>query len=209
MAQIFIRTGLTGGTSTDVDGIGPTDKSLADGDLTFCTTASGGLLKYFYPLVWDADSGEAESSPDVIKPDLEEPGGAAYSGAGRWVLNYALMSGSEYKIQLNKTKTDDYSITTADLGYLIIMNAATEKTLTLPSVGSDENCGILGVMKIGAGKLNIAGADSDIVHDSAAAGTIFNDEGAGHPYPCVYFRYIHAVTTWVMVSMTGTWITTE
>ena len=64
-AKIYFRSGLTGGTSGDLDGID--GAVLADGDsaivVDYINTAT-----YFYAV--DADSGVAESAPDVIKPDI-------------------------------------------------------------------------------------------------------------------------------------------
>uniref|UniRef100_A0A6M3INS2 Uncharacterized protein n=1 Tax=viral metagenome TaxID=1070528 RepID=A0A6M3INS2_9ZZZZ len=70
---VYIKTGLTGGTSTDLDGIDGSD--LLDGD--FCFVHITNNLCYFYLL--DSDSGAAESSPTVISPDLN-------AGTKRWIL---------------------------------------------------------------------------------------------------------------------------
>lgn len=68
----WARQGLTGGTSTDLDGIGVA--SLADGDIAF---VKSGAASYEYE--YDSASTDVEASPDVIKPD---DAGAT----GRWLL---------------------------------------------------------------------------------------------------------------------------
>ncbi len=65
-------TALTGGTSRSLDSIPPI--SLSDGDRCFCVEDS---VLYYY--LYDAAATDAESSPDVIRPD-------AYSGSGVWKL---------------------------------------------------------------------------------------------------------------------------
>lgn len=72
----YFRQARTGGTVNALDGIA--GSLLSGGEVAFVYEDGGppGTL-FFYVL--DADSGEAESSPDVISPDV---------GAGdkRWIL---------------------------------------------------------------------------------------------------------------------------
>lgn len=72
---IYIKTGLTGGDGSDLDGID--GASLVDGDVCFVLTPPTGNLAYIYVL--DDDSGAGESSPDVISPDSN-------AGNKRWIL---------------------------------------------------------------------------------------------------------------------------
>ena len=68
MAKMYFKTGITGGddsTSGDLDGID--GAVLADGDSAIVVD-SANALAYFYAL--DADSGEAESLPEVVEPDI-------------------------------------------------------------------------------------------------------------------------------------------
>ena len=69
--KLIKRTSLTGGTDTSLDGI--RGVNVDEGDLGLTHTSGGDL--YFHCL--DADSGQAESSPDYIMPDDA-------AGAKRW-----------------------------------------------------------------------------------------------------------------------------
>lgn len=68
----YRRTALTGGTSDAIDGID--GNTLNDGDIT-----EGYVSNIYYIYVVDADSGAAESSPDIIAPDTNP-------GSKRWIL---------------------------------------------------------------------------------------------------------------------------
>ena len=68
----YYKTGLTGGASTDLDGID--GAGLSDGDAAIVYDSS---KAYLYLL--DDDSGAAESSPGVISPDTN-------AGNKRWIL---------------------------------------------------------------------------------------------------------------------------
>ena len=71
-ATVYYRQGLIGSGSTDLDAI--TAAGLADGDPSFVFDGTD-----FYCYRLDANSGAAESSPEVIKPDDE-------GGDKRWIL---------------------------------------------------------------------------------------------------------------------------
>lgn len=70
----YEKTGLTGGGTGDLDIIDGT--ILSDGDFAFVITGS-----VFYVYILDDNSGEAESSPDIISPDSN-------AGTKRWILQY-------------------------------------------------------------------------------------------------------------------------
>lgn len=106
------------------------------------------------------------------------------------------------------TKTDDYVITTTDLGKSLRMNSVADKTFTLPSVGTDQDGFRLTIMKINSGKVTIDAVDSDKIADSGASGTIYDDVAA-EIYATITLEYVHATTTWVIVSGHGTWVTTS
>ena len=74
--KVYIRQALTGGAVNALDSINGT--LLADQDVALVHTS--GNLSYRYEL--DADSAAAESSPDVIKPDVN-------AGDKRWILKKA------------------------------------------------------------------------------------------------------------------------
>ena len=104
-------------------------------------------------------------------------------------------------------KTDSYSVASADFGKTLRMNSADEKTFTLPSVGAADNGARLTFVKLGAGKLNIATADSDVIADSAAGGTIYNSTAA-ETYATLAIEYVHGSVKWVVRGAHGTWTTT-
>ena len=72
ITKIYKKTGLTGGASTDLDGIDGLD--LIDGDFAFVIN-EGKLYSY----IMDAEGGAEESSPDIIVPDSN-------AGTINWML---------------------------------------------------------------------------------------------------------------------------
>ena len=102
------------------------------------------------------------------------------------------------------TKTDDYTVTTSDLGKSLRMNNAAAKNFTLSSAGSTEDGARLTFVKQGAGRMTITAVDSDTVHDSSAAGTIYTET----LYATLTLEYVHGMTRWVIISATGTLTTT-
>ena len=117
-----------------------------------------------------------------------------------------------FRFQETSAKTDDYSVTTSDLGVAFTMNASVAKTFSLPSVGASEDGALAGPFtNIGAGRMIIDASDSDYVHDSGAGDTIYTDDGDDRPYPSISLQYIHSVTTWVIhyTSPGSTFITTD
>jgi len=108
-----------------------------------------------------------------------------------------------------EVKTDSHTITAADFGKTIIINSASDKIFTMPSVGAGEvgNKIILG--KWGTGKVTIQGVDADIFRSpdqsSSAPGTLYN---AIDRYSIVKLKLITA-TEWVLEYWTGTaWVMT-
>jgi len=79
-------TSLTGGGVGSLDSEHVKDSSgniaINDGDPALAFVQGDAVYNY----IADADSGLAESSPDVIKPDWESVG-VAYTGALRWILH--------------------------------------------------------------------------------------------------------------------------
>ena len=78
--EVYIRTGLTGGTTSDLDGIDGNQINDADVSIVFDTNIS-----YLYQL--DASSGAAESSPDIIVPDTNP-------GTKCWILQVSYSTGA-------------------------------------------------------------------------------------------------------------------
>lgn len=113
-------------------------------------------------------------------------------------------SPSQSRIQ---PETTDTTLTVDNLGNIVRMNSAFDRTITLPSVGSSEDGRRITVMKLGAGKVTIQAADTDKIIDSSAGGTIYDDMAA-EIYAVLVLEYVHSTTTWVSISGTGSWTTT-
>lgn len=107
---------------------------------------------------------------------------------------------------VTETKTDNYTVTTSDFGKLLVMNSASDKTFTLPSVTSSHVGAILTFAKIAAGKVTIDAADSDVIADSAAGGTIDNSQST-ETYATLVIQLV-SETKWSVVGGHGTWSTT-
>lgn len=103
-----------------------------------------------------------------------------------------------------ETKTADYAVTCSDFGKVFRMNAATAKTFTLPSVGSVDDGAEVEIEKQGAGRVTLQASDSDYIHDSTAAGTIYSESDNA----VIRLRYNHAITKWVIKFAVGIWTTT-
>jgi len=104
------------------------------------------------------------------------------------------------------TKTDNYTVTTADFGKTLRMNAASAKTFTMPSVGTADDGSRISFSKLGAGKVIIDAADSDLIANSSAGGTLYNN--TAELYAVVNLEYIHATVTWTVRGAHGAWTTT-
>lgn len=116
-------------------------------------------------------------------------------------------SGMKWSFGPAEIKTDDYNMTTNDLGKTFFMNAATAKTLSLPSMGASEDGAMVTLGKIGAGKTSAKAADTDTIWDSSAGGTIYADV-AGETWAMITLKYVHVITKWIPCSPFGTWRTT-
>ena len=79
----YKKTGLTGGTANDLDGVD--GSGLVDGDFAFVTVSN---RVYFYLL--DVDGGAGEASPDIIIPD-------GNPGAINWVLQHTSGSITDFE----------------------------------------------------------------------------------------------------------------
>jgi len=105
------------------------------------------------------------------------------------------------------SKTGNYVITTADFGSTLRMNSGSTQIFTLPSVGSAEDGARLTIVKLGAGQVTIQAADSDLIGESSAGGTLYNSV-AGEIYATVSLEYVHGSVKWVVRGAHGTWTTT-
>lgn len=80
-------------------------------------------------------------------------------------------------VELDKVewKTDDYVVLATDFGSTLIMNSGASKTFTLPAVvAADVRLAIM-LVKRGEGKLTIQASGTDVIDDSSAGGTLYND----------------------------------
>jgi len=107
------------------------------------------------------------------------------------------------------TKTDNYTVTTADLGKTLVMDSASDKTFTLLSVSASDIGARLRFVKLGAGKLTIDAADSDTIGDSGAGDTVYcGDTGKAY----IEIELVSA-TAWIIKSVVNepseSWITTD
>jgi len=105
-------------------------------------------------------------------------------------------------------KTDDYQVLTSDLAKVLTMTATTEKTFTLPSVGSSDIGLYFTFVKLGVGNLVIQASDSDTILDSNAGGTLSNT-ASDDIYSSVTLLLI-SETKWIVKEATsGYWVTSE
>ena len=104
------------------------------------------------------------------------------------------------------TKTDSYTILTSDIAKTIVMNSASNKIIYLPSVNSTNIRFYVTIAKINSGTLTIQAADNDIIIDSGAGATIYNNE-SGETYATITLQLV-SETKWVAVGGSGTWVTT-
>ncbi len=115
----YVRTGLTGGTVNDLDGIAYA--SLAAGHTAKIVVGTNAGQEYHY--TWDAASAAAESSPDTIRAD--DDGG----GAGRWILNTLDGNMYEYGTAANTAcQGNDARIPTTEENAALINFSATALT---------------------------------------------------------------------------------
>jgi hypothetical protein len=105
---------------------------------------------------------------------------------------------------ITSTKTDNYVVTTSDFGSSLRMNSSSDKTFTLPSVGTSEDGARITFIKVGSGKMTLDAADSDYIYDSAAGATIYTTSS----YATITIEYCDTDTRWYIISAVGTWTTT-
>jgi len=156
----------------------------------------------------DAFNAAAHSEVDIINSDGTYNTALKVNG----IEIIASDGASQFRYQQTSAKTDNYSVTTSDLGVAFTMNASVAKTFTLPSVGASEDGALAGPFtNLGDGQMIIDAADSDYIHDSGAGDTIYTDDGDDRPYPSISLQYIHSVTTWVIhyTSPGSTFTTTD
>ncbi len=189
--RIYGATALTGGGTGALDKIN--GGRLNDQDRVIVILNTG----MWYSFYLDATSALSESSPDIIRPDSN-------AGNKRWIL---LSWGWGRYIPTIDIVDSDVTIAYIHYAKSIRMRSAANRTAAFPSVGAAEDGLRITFIKGGAGRVTIQAADVDIVADSSAGGTIYNDV-AGEIYATITLEYVHAVVTWVIVGAHGTWVTT-
>jgi hypothetical protein len=104
-----------------------------------------------------------------------------------------------------KTKTDDYTLNKySDTGSVLVMNAATNKTITLPAMEAADIGKVFIFTNINTGRLTIQAGTSDVISDSAAAGTIYTDTDN----VATLILIVVAANQMNIFGSTGTWTTT-
>lgn len=114
-----------------------------------------------------------------------------------WIIDPNITAGS-------KTFTDDHTVSLEDRGFDHVMNSATNKTFTLPSVGEPEIGVPFTFKNINTGRLTIQAADSDVIDDSSAGGTIYSDTDN---IASLTLKLVSA-TKWQIDGANGAWVTT-
>lgn len=111
----------------------------------------------------------------------------------------------ELRYKTSTTYTDTENVLTTQTSETLVMDSALDKVFNLPSVDAT-NIGIwFTFVKIGAGKVTIQAADSDVIIDSSAGGTVYNGE-AGETYATLTLELVSA-TKWVATAAFGSWTT--
>ena len=105
--------------------------------------------------------------------------------------------------------TDNKVLATSELNAIHTMNSASDKTFTLPSIAASEIGDWVIFVKLGAGKVTIDCADSDIIRSiissSSAGGTVYN---AIDQYAVIHLLIISATEYLIIYARSDTWILT-
>jgi len=122
---------------------------------------------------------------------------------GREILFEPMLYQPEKVVKVS-TYTDNHTVLITQSGHELVMNSASDKTFTLPSVAA-ANVGLeYTFTNINTGRLTIDAADSDTIDDSNAGGTIYSDDNT---ISSITIRLVSS-THWQIVAANGTWTTT-
>jgi hypothetical protein len=107
---------------------------------------------------------------------------------------------------ISSTKTDNYAVQTTDAGSILMMNAATLKTFTLPVVTAADIGMWFTFAKNGAnvGNLAVAAQAGNYIGLGASGGTATNSD-ATQTYANITLTLISA-TVWIITGGWGTWV---
>jgi len=167
------------------------------GNQTGVFYATGGAISYKTIGIADDNMLEVDGSP----ADDEYAKFTANGLEGRTYLEILtdLMPGS--------IKTDNYNVLVSDFGKTLVMNSVAEKTFNLPSVDASNIGLVIKFVKINTGKLIIDAADADIIADSGAGDSIYNDQD-NEVYASLVLVLV-SETKWVIIGGHGIWTTTD
>lgn len=98
------------------------------------------------------------------------------------------------------TITEDTTLTVDQLGRSIRVNGSSLITVTMPSLGADEDGVRATFIQQGAGAVKILRADSDVM---VAPGKTYITSGS--LFAAITLEYVHAITTLVAVDGMGKW----
>jgi len=104
-------------------------------------------------------------------------------------------------------KSDDYAVQIADSSKTIVLTGAAAKVFSLPSVAAGDVGTWYTFVKSGSGQLTIDAADSDIIIDSGAGDTVYNNTAA-ETYATITLELV-SETQWIATASFGTWTTTD
>jgi hypothetical protein len=162
------------------------------GSLTLSNVATKSLMLFSF-----STDGGTMSGPSDGTIELQ-----ADNGAGGYVALVDYIKGPRNTVN---TKTDNYTVRYSDSGKTLVMDSASDKTFTLPSVSAN-NVGLtFTFVKINSGRVTIQAADSDTIDNSTGGGTIY-DSQAGETYATITIQLV-TETKWVVIGIRGTWST--
>lgn len=191
------------GADNNAYGIYVTDATVDSEHNHIHVECSGSGTEYSFV---EAGSGTINSTCDAVIA----PGGHS----GNIVIASSPAAGDQevsgelrYAKTPSRTVTDaNATLTSADFGKSVRMSSASDYIAFLPSAGASDDGARLRIVKTGAGKVTVDAADSDLINDSGAGDTIYNNSAETYAY--IDLEYAHAIVTWVACG-TGTWTTTN
>ena len=210
------KTTITGAVEVSSDlTISGTSAGLFFGDDTYQTSA--GVTTELDPSVDTADEIEAILTNDPIdfgtgsvSATGMDAGDGSITNAGDIALD-SISSDDGTGVQFKQFKTvadnDGITLTTADAGQTITVDAGGAQTVVLPSVAATDVGIWFRIVKLGAGQVTIDAVDSDTIADSGAGDTIYCAI-AGEDYATITIQ-LAAETEWCITGAHGTWVTTD
>jgi hypothetical protein len=189
----------TGGTAEYADSDGSGHEDAFD----WATYASTGRVLIDIGML-DFTAGR-DATAEVVVYDADSPDGRVVDQIDLYVSEEAesavSLVGTLHNPTLTLTVTDHYTITSANFGGSIRMNASTSKTITAPDdADSDDDGQRVTITKIGAGSVVIATPLGYFI-----ASTSHTSLTGSSALASVTIEYVHAIKTWVVVEGKGSW----